>query len=729
PAAVEALLAAHAAALAADDDRVVRRGRRSLLTRLPHAGGAVIVKESRGRGAAARARAAFGNGVAALARDLPVAAPLAAVLPSGDRGFALARAIDDELPLHLVAHEAIGTAEPARVAAVTTAVLRLLAALIGSRFVHPDLSLKNLLLREGRDGCRVTLLDLDAARAGARWTTRRLARALAQLGDVPAAVLRKPARVRFVRSLLQATARPESVESLLRRSERLLARRRRIGAPPPTIAAGCPASLHVFGNWKWTGPAEPAVALAHAFAPAARLLLGPGPAGPDEQQLVPHARARGLDPRVAPALSKHWNPLRTGRGAAALARAGQESSAVLIVTHLDGDLAAAARARGALAPRPALLRCVHDAGPRRALARGLLRRADLLVTPTHGLARELERDLALPTYAVGVLETSVDRDRFAFTAEKRERGRARLALAAERPVFGIVARIQSHRRFELLLAAWRLLADRGAPPQLLIFGRGTEEAALVHEPIRRLGLEECVRVPGYQDGDAFVEALAACDAGLFMVPGTDVSCRAVREWMAMGRAVVALRRAPLPELIDDGKDGWLAEESAEGLAAMVRTAAEPARLAEAGARAAAKAVRRFDPRRIAAVARLLGRMAVLARPGAAADNRLDAQVLAAVRPGRLEAAIELARRYGFGADELVAFDPARSRDALLDLVALARRARPRLLLVEPSPDWDSGARAAMRRLAPEVAVLVAAGATAGALERAFPAVEIAAPEA
>jgi hypothetical protein len=193
--------------------------------------------------------------------------------------------------------------------------------------------------------------------------------------------------------------------------------------------------------------------------------------------------------------------------------------------------------------------------------------------------------------------------------------------------------------------------------------------------------------------------------------------------MAMARPVVALRRAPLPELIDHDVDGWLVEEQADALARAVRRVAERGRLEAAGRAAAAKAALRFEPARVAEQARALARMAALAVPGAAMAARLAASVVAAVRPGRLAAALAVARRDAIAPDAVIALDPARSRDALLDVVTVARRTRPRLLLVEPFAEWDATAAASFRRIAPECFVLREAGGSGGALAHRFPTLE------
>ena len=56
-----------------------------------------------------------------------------------------------------------------------------------------------------------------------------------------------------------------------------------------------------------------------------------------------------------------------------------------------------------------------------------------------------------------------------------------------------------------------------------------------------------------------------------MVPGSDGSCRAVREALACAKPVIAARRGILPELIEDGKTGILIEENPADLARAMMT--------------------------------------------------------------------------------------------------------------------------------------------------------------
>ena len=56
---------------------------------------------------------------------------------------------------------------------------------------------------------------------------------------------------------------------------------------------------------------------------------------------------------------------------------------------------------------------------------------------------------------------------------------------------------------------------------------------------------------------------------VFLVPGSDGSCRAARELMAMGKPVIAAKRGMLPEIIDDGVNGLLIDDSPKNLAAAI----------------------------------------------------------------------------------------------------------------------------------------------------------------
>jgi glycosyltransferase involved in cell wall biosynthesis len=183
--------------------------------------------------------------------------------------------------------------------------------------------------------------------------------------------------------------------------------------------------------------------------------------------------------------------------------------------------------------------------------------------------------------------------------------RASLGLAPEDRVVGIVARVQRHRRFDLLLEAARRLFARDPRARLLVVGRGTRRAAIAEEPARRLGIAARVAFAGYRTDD-YADVLRAIDVFTFLVPGSDGTCRALLEAAACGLPAVTTRRGALPEIVADGETGVLVDEDPGALASAWEALLEdPARRLALGAAARKHAEARFARERLAAEAEAL----------------------------------------------------------------------------------------------------------------------------
>ena len=160
---------------------------------------------------------------------------------------------------------------------------------------------------------------------------------------------------------------------------------------------------------------------------------------------------------------------------------------------------------------------------------------------------------------VAVVEGCVDVGRYQRRSPSAALTRE-LGLRKGECVIGVVARLQPHRRFDLLLEAFaraRLLAPG---LRLLVVGRGTRAAQVLDEPVRRLGLGEAVIRAGYR-GEDYRDVLSLLHALVFLVPGSDGSCRAVLEAMSMQIPVISSRRGILPETVRDGCTGLLIDEA------------------------------------------------------------------------------------------------------------------------------------------------------------------------
>ena len=356
--------------------------------------------------------------------------------------------------------------------------------------------------------------------------------------------------------------------------------------------------LHLFGDWKWTGPAEPTLDLCQelrARGVDARLLCPTAPAEASTN-LPAAARDRGLEPLHGLRFNRRINLFDNLSDVSTLrALCETENMDILHVhfsqDHLLGGLAAR-RSRN----RPMVVRTNQKAIPTK---RGpgssfLLRRltdsyltysrvaleADTKSFGLEGRARLIPPALRLERFDPSISPASA---------------RARFGLTPDNFVLGVVARMQRHRRFDVLLEGVKQAPVPGL--RVLVIGRGTNMNEVAVEPARRLGLEKVVTFTGYLGKD-YLPTVAAFDALLFLVPGSDGTCRALREAMAMGKPVIGARRGMIPELVDDGRTGIVVDDTPENLAlAIVRLAGARNERMTMGKAARARAVEAFDIRR------------------------------------------------------------------------------------------------------------------------------------
>ncbi len=340
--------------------------------------------------------------------------------------------------------------------------------------------------------------------------------------------------------------------------------------------------LHAFSNWKWTGPAEPAVRLAAALQPLAEVEFACG-ACPhaDLANLVQNAaKAAGLAVIDGLRLRKHFDPWHGARDYRRLRDLLSERRYDVVHAHLMNDhllLGAAARSSTS---RPRIVRTVYggpDLSPVIRTALAFSRLTDGVLAASESAAAEVRRRTDLPAERLAVVPGAVDIERFAIPrlAPLRESLRAEFGFAADDVVFGIVARVQRHRRYDLLFEAFARVVAECPRAKLVVIGRGTHIEEVAEQPIARLRLERSVRLAGYREGESYVSALAGLDAAIFLVPGSDGSCRAARELLAAGLPLVVTPRGPLPEIVGDGECGIVANEEVEEFAtALIAIATE-----------------------------------------------------------------------------------------------------------------------------------------------------------
>jgi len=356
--------------------------------------------------------------------------------------------------------------------------------------------------------------------------------------------------------------------------------------------------VHLYANWKWTGPAEPAVNLALQQKRRGHdVLFVPGrPVRGLGNQIADHARERGLEVRCGLALDKHFRPLANRKDALILAGWLREFRADIVHAHTLNDHLVGGAAARRVRPDLPVVRSIYDgeapaAGWRTRLVFGS--RTDFLLSASERVREEMVARFGLDPARTAFADVPIDLGRFDPDRELPDL-RAEYGIEDGDFVVGIVARMQRHRRFEIFFDGLnRAFADL---PNLrvLVVGRGTNMEEVAVGRAAQTALSDRIVFTGYRAGDEYVATLSAMDAKVFLWPGSDGSCRAVRESLAMACPVIAARVGMLPEIVADGETGVLIDHDADELAAAIRRLADPEARSRMSRTARAAALERFD---------------------------------------------------------------------------------------------------------------------------------------
>jgi glycosyltransferase involved in cell wall biosynthesis len=173
---------------------------------------------------------------------------------------------------------------------------------------------------------------------------------------------------------------------------------------------------------------------------------------------------------------------------------------------------------------------------------------------------------AAPSARIEVVHNPVDLDRFDPESIDRAQARARLGAAGEgEPLLGVLAQLTPWKGQYTAIEALRLLCDEGMDAHLLLIGsakfvaRSTrfdneEYVARLQELVAEAGLED--RVSWLGEREDIPELLRALD--ILLLPSWEEPFgRAVIEAMAMGVPVIASNVGGPPEIMQDGREGYL----------------------------------------------------------------------------------------------------------------------------------------------------------------------------
>jgi len=357
--------------------------------------------------------------------------------------------------------------------------------------------------------------------------------------------------------------------------------------------------LHLFSNTKWTGPAEPVVNLCATLQQRGIetiLACSPGPHRSDSS-VARQARAKALRVSTDLALTKHLLLRHALADILRLKRFIETERVNLIHAHLENDHLIGAIAARLATNRPVVLRTsYHGDGLPLSLRTRLLLRAytdGLIVCSKKARSHDME-SFSFPEDRLWTVYGAVDTDRFNPERPAPDL-RRRFRLSDDLFVVGVVARIQRRRKFDVLLDALARASADAPTLRAMIVGRGTRMREVVVEPAQRLQVVGRVVLPGYLGGDDYVGALKALDAIVFLVPGTDGTCRALLEAMAIGKPAIVANVGVLPEVVRDGVEGIVVPHDPRQLAsAIVRLLRDRDLQRQMGSNAHARVVARFS---------------------------------------------------------------------------------------------------------------------------------------
>ena len=329
--------------------------------------------------------------------------------------------------------------------------------------------------------------------------------------------------------------------------------------------------LHLLSNWKWTAVSEPAVDLAvtqKSLGAEVLFICGESPEG-HEYDVLFHSRQKGFNNVEATKLPKHIQIHTAIQDARKLRKLIDDFKPDIVHSHMKNAHFLGFLAMGKSKPSFSVKSCYDPEGPGNDIRSKILNKhfTDGLIVISKTARRKAIETCGFLSNAILVAEPGIDLDRFSPEREMSDK-RKDFGLTKENFVVGVVSRIRPSRRIDIALTAIASLAAQFSQLRFFLVGRGNRKnyKEVVEKPLKEMGIADKVILPGYCRDDRLVAAYQSMDVLVYPIPGTDKSCRTVREAMASGVPVIAPEIGFLKELIEDGVNGKFMDLSSESLA-------------------------------------------------------------------------------------------------------------------------------------------------------------------
>jgi glycosyltransferase involved in cell wall biosynthesis len=187
--------------------------------------------------------------------------------------------------------------------------------------------------------------------------------------------------------------------------------------------------------------------------------------------------------------------------------------------------------------------------------RALARHTNRLIAVGPQVRDDLVELGVAPAEKFSVIRLGIDLESRVLTADRRAEFRHLFGIPEDRFVVGWIGRMTAIKRVPDILAAFKALRDRGVEATLCLVGDGPDRDA-VEQLASDLGIVRDILFVGYQRDVA--PYYAFFDA--FLLPSANEGTPVVAiEALASERPVVATRVGGVPDVVDDGEDGFLVE--------------------------------------------------------------------------------------------------------------------------------------------------------------------------
>lgn len=182
--------------------------------------------------------------------------------------------------------------------------------------------------------------------------------------------------------------------------------------------------------------------------------------------------------------------------------------------------------------------------------------SDGLLSVSGILARKLEKGIGMPEGTFHSILNGVDMAKFKPDSKARERIRKEFAIAENTVVIGTVGRTMKVKNHPLMIRTAKVLKEKGLSFKMLLIGdspmHNDRDALLAL--IKELDVAEYIEMPGKRTD--IPDVLNAFD--IFLLPSFSEGCsNVIQEAMACGVPVVATDVGGNPELVTDGRTGYL----------------------------------------------------------------------------------------------------------------------------------------------------------------------------